>query len=227
MAPFRHLVVAAALSVGGLSACSQDPGPDDFVDTLAAARPDMTEEGVRCVVADLRRTYPDETLAELISEPDDGDVDDQAMRAFAARQFDALRACGLEDEVAPDLTASFAAANDVGLDTAECAVGRLRQQYGFWELTDRLIAADDSVRFQRRQFEAIFECGDRRAIADQLRPQLIDQGVDAADADCVAGELAAGMEIADLAVLYSGEMTESFSLLYFGALDSCGALRDS
>lgn len=220
-------MVATVLAVGGLSACSSDPGSEEFIDSLAAARPDMTEEGVRCVVDDLRRTYTDEALAGLISEPGSGDVDDEAMRAFADRQFDALRACGLEDQVAPELTASFAAANGVSVETAECAVGRLQQQYGFWELTDRLIEADDSVRFQRRQFEAIFACGDRSAIADQLRPQLIDQGVDAADADCVAGELASSMEIADLAVLYSGEMTEAFSLLYFGALDSCGALRDS
>lgn len=211
--------------LGALGACSSDPGAEDFVESLAAARPDMSESEVRCVVAELRETYSDVTLTSLIS--DAGTVDDEAAAAFASTQYEALRTCDVEDQVAPSLVASFAEVNGVSEETAGCAVGHLQQQYGFWELTDRLIEEDDSIQFQRRQFEVMFTCGDRTAIADQLRPQLIDQGVDPADAGCVASEIADRMVIEDLAVLYSGVMTEQFGQLFFGALDACGALRDS
>lgn len=213
----------AVLCVVG--ACSSEPGAEQFIDSLAAARPDMTESEVECVVAELRNEYTDETLASLISDSDT--VDEEAAAAFASAQYQALRACDLEDEVGPGLVASFAEVNGVTAETAECAVGRLQQQYGFWELTDRLLEADDSIQFQRRQFEAIFSCGDRRTIAEQLRPQLIDQGVDPDDAGCVAATIADRMVIEDLAVLYSGVMTDEFGRLFFAALDTCGALGDS
>ncbi len=216
--------VIAALLAG----CSKDPNSGDFVDALRDARPDLSEPDAECVVAELQKGFSDEELAALIADEENGDsVGGTAQMEFSESQFSAVRACGLEDQVSPALVESFAAANGVSSETASCAVGLLQEQFGFWELTDRLIEADDSLRFQRRQFEAIFNCGDRSTIAQQLEPQLVNQGVSSNDASCVATRIADEMTADDLGVLYSGTTTESFYLLYFEALDHCDALPGS
>lgn len=214
------LVIAALLA-----SCSGDPDGGDFVDALRDARPDLSEPDAQCVVAELQNDFADEELAALIAvEENAATVGGPDQGTFSASQFAAVRACGLQDEVSPALAESFAAANGVSGETASCAVGLLQEQFGFWELTDRLIEADDSLRFQRRQFEAIFNCGDRSTIARQLEPQLINQGVSTNDASCVATRISEEMTADDIGVLYSGVTTNSFYSLYFEALEHCDAL---
>ncbi|NNF55282.1 MAG: hypothetical protein HKN03_12690 [Acidimicrobiales bacterium] len=211
-----------------LAGCSKDPDGGDFVGALREARPDLSESDAQCVVGELQKAFTDEELAVLISNEEGSNTaggPDQS--GFSSVQFAAVRSCGLEDQVSPALVESFAAANNVSGETASCAVGLLQEQFGFWELTDRLIEADDSLRFQRRQFEAIFNCGDRSTIAKQLEPQLINQGVSSNDASCVATRIADEMGADDLGVLYSGNTTDSFYSLYFAALEHCDALPGS
>ncbi len=229
----RFVLIAAFATAAGLLAigCSGEPGFDDFVGALREARTDLDQADAECVVGELRMDFSDAELAALISTVEDsGEAGPDVAKAgadrqrFATAQFQAVRTCGLQNQVSPDLVDSFAFANDVSAETATCAVGRLQEQFGFWELTDRLIEDDETVRFQRRQFEAIFECGDRTAIAEQLRPQLVTQGVAADDAECVSNAIADNMSAADLSVLYSGSTTDAFYSVYFESLETCGAL---
>lgn len=215
------VLVIAALLVG----CSNDPDGEDFQGALQDARPDLSDTDAECVVVELQKDFTDEELAVLITDEGTGEtVGGADQTTFSASQFAAVRTCGLQDQVSPALVDSFAAANGVSGETASCAVGLLQEQFGFWELTDRLIEADDSLRFQRRQFEAIFKCGDRSTIAQQLEPQLISQGVSSNDASCVASRIADEMSAEDLGVLYSGTTTDAFYSLYFAALEHCDAL---
>jgi hypothetical protein len=173
------------------------------------------------VIAELQTSYSDADLASLINQSDNSAGDQQQ---FADRQLAALRACDLQDQVDDEIVEAFAAANDLTPEVARCGVRSLEDRFGFWELTDLLAADDLELRFQRRQFEAIFACGDRTKVADQLRPQLIEQGVEDGDADCVADAVVEAMAVEDLGVLYSGVMTDRFFTLYFTALEGCDAL---
>ncbi len=206
------------------ASCSADPGPDDFVESLVETRPDLAEGDARCVVTELQTSYADDELADLINS--ENELSDAELSLFSQRQFDAVRTCGLEDQISPALAESFAAANGLDSEVATCAVRALQERIGLWELTEQVAAGEDGIRFQRRQFEAIFECGDRTAVAEQLRPQLVDQGVREGDADCVATEVAETMSTSDLTVLYTGEMNDDFFRLYFMALEACDALPD-
>jgi hypothetical protein len=208
------LVFAAAVA----ASCGSGPGTDQFVESFQEARTDISDADARCVVENLQRTYSDEDLASLIEESTDSTAEQQR---FADRQLAAVRACDLQDQVSAELVSAFARANDVTPNVAECAVGSLQDRFGFWELTDLLGSDELELRFQRRQFEAIFSCGDRTAVVDQLGPQMVEQGVPEASASCVASAVAEAMEIADLAVLYSGEMTDRFYSLYFAGLEDC------
>lgn len=218
MSRISILLVLAVVVTGS---CGSGPGTDQFVESLQEAQADLSDADATCIVAELQRTYSDEDLASLIEVPADSSDEQQH---FADRQLAALRACDLPEQVSTELVGAFARANDVTPSVAECAVGSLQARFGFWELTDLLASDELELRFQRRQFEAIFSCGDRTAVADQLGPQVIDQGVSEADASCVASAVADSMEVADLGVLYSGTMTDRFYSLYFEALETCDAL---
>lgn len=219
-----HLFLAGALGVMMVN-CTAEPGSGDFVESLRDARPELSETDAECVIAELQRSYTDQELADLLSQrAEEFGTTADSDSAFAARQFDAIRECGLDGQIGPGLVSSFATVNEIDMAVADCAVARLQDQYGFWELTDLLVDEDDSLRFRRRQFEAIFACGERTAVIRQLQPQLIDQGVDPADAECVARSIASEMGVEDLDVLYTATMTDAFSLLYFEALESCGVL---
>ncbi len=217
MGPFRGLFLLAVV----VAACGSSPGSKDFTASLRQARPELSEADAECVVTELQQNYSNADLALLIGEPS---VPASEQQQFADRQLEALRQCDLEDQVSAEVVAAFAAANDLSTEVAGCAVRSLQDRFGFWELTDLLATDDPELRFQRRQFEAIFSCGDRTEVADQLRPQLIEQGVADEDADCVADAVAGAMEVEDLGVLYSGDMTDRFFALYFSALEDCDAL---
>ncbi len=218
----RHLCFLLVLAAS-LASCGSDPGTDEFVESLRETRPELSNADARCIVEDLQQTYSDNDLASLIDESTDSNADQQR---FADRQLAAVRNCGLEDQFSADLANEFARVNDLTAEVAQCAVGSLQERFGFWELTDLLASDDLEDRFQRRQFEAIFSCGDRTSVVEQLRPQMIDQGVAEASATCVAEAVAAAMDVDDLAVLYTGDMSDRFYTLYFSALEACDALPD-
>ncbi len=206
------------------AACSNEPTVDDLAQSLVAAQPDLGEAGADCIVTQLQSSYSEAELTALVSAGSTSTDDEQD--EFARNQLEALRACDLEAQVSPALVDAFAAANSLSSEVAGCAVTMLQEQFGFWELTDQLAQDLSTTRFQRRQLESIFECGDRTEVARQLEPQLASQGVGAADASCVAQALADSMEVADLSVLYSGQTNDRFFELYFNAVKACGALPD-
>ncbi len=214
------LIVVSMLA----SACSNEPTIDDLAESLASQQPGLGDAGAECVVAQLRTHYDQSQLARLVdteSESTEAEQDE-----FADRQLDALRACDLETQVSPALVDAFASANELSPEVALCAVTSLQERFGFWELADQLAQSESTVRFQRRQLESIFACGDRAEVERQLEPQLVSQGVSAADAPCVAQSLAESMEVADLTVLYSGQTNDRFFELYFNAVESCDALPE-
>jgi hypothetical protein len=217
MRHFQRLFLLAVV----VAACGSDPGSEEFTQSLQQTRPELSDADADCVVAELQREYSDADLARLIGG---SRVAASEQQQFADRQLAALRKCDLDDLVSAEVVSAFAAANGLSTEVAGCAVRSLQERFGFWELTDLLASDDLELRFQRRQFEAIFSCGDRTEVADQLRPQLIDQGVPDSDADCVADAVAEAMEVEDLGVLYSGEMTDRFFTLYFNAREACDAL---
>ena len=206
------------------TACSNDPSVSDLAESLATERPELGVAGADCIVAELRSSYSEAELAALVSS--DSTSTEAERGEFAKDQLDALRACDLEGPVSPALVDAFASANDLSVDVAGCAVAMLQEQFGFWELADQLAQDSSTTRFQRRQLESIFECGDRTEVARQLEPQLVSQGIGAADAPCVAEGLAESMEVADLSVLYSGQTNDRFFELYFNAVEDCDAFPD-
>jgi len=216
----RHLSILVVLA-SVVGACGSIPGTDDFTESLREARPELTQADAECIVGELQQTYSDDELASLIDGTGNSEGD---QRRFGDTQLAAVRACDLEAQVSAELVKEFGRANDLFPEVAECAVASLQKRFGFWELTDLLSSDELEVRFQRRQFEAIFACGDRSNVVQQLGPQMVEQGVDPDDASCVAEVIADTMDVEDLGVLYSGEMTDRFYSLYFAALETCDAL---
>ena len=214
------LVVVFMLATG----CSNEPSVRDLAEGLAAERPELSQAGADCIVDQLQSNYSEAELVALVSE--DSTASEAEQTEFAQNQLVALRACDLEGPVSPALVEAFASANSLDSAVASCAVTMLQEQFGFWELTDQLAQDPSTTRFQRRQLESIFECGDRTEVARQLQPQLVSQGVGEADAPCVAQTLAESMEVGDLTVLYSGQTNDRFFELYFTAVQDCGALPD-
>ena len=112
-------MLAGALSLLAAS-CASGPSDEDFTASLRAARPEMTADDAQCVVDHLQQTYSDDELVVLTTDASSMSTD--ALDRFAADQLDAVRTCGLDQQVAEELVAAFATANDVSLEVAGCAV---------------------------------------------------------------------------------------------------------
>jgi hypothetical protein len=136
----------------------------------------------------------------------------------------AVAACGqgFDREAA---IGSFRAANpEATAGEADCVVDRLIGRYGIDGLADELEGADSSDDFTDAQFRDMFACGVEGDVADQLTAQLEANGVEAADAPCVADRLTAELDDDDIDVLLSGEITERFMTRFVTAMEGCGAI---
>lgn len=107
---------------------------------------------------------------------------------------------------------------------ARCVVDILFETYGAEGLEvelDRAVPSDD---FEEAQYRAMFGCGMRGDVRDQLAGQLEQRGLTDDEAACVADALTGDLDEDDLDVLLSGELTDEFFDKYFDAMSSCDAL---
>ncbi len=107
---------------------------------------------------------------------------------------------------------------------AQCVVDTLFDTYGADGLElelERAVADDD---FEETQYRAMFACGMREDVRDQLAGQLERRGLTTGEAECVADALTGDLDDDDLDVLLSGELTDAFFDKYFGAMSACDAL---
>ena len=121
---------------------------------------------------------------------------------------------------------SFRTANEEATPgQAECVVDALIDTYGVDQLESELGADPIDAGFEEAQFREMFRCGVAGDWRQQITDQLIENGVAPDDAPCVSDELFATMTDDDVDVLLSGEITDSFTDLFYTALESCDALN--
>ncbi len=132
-----------------------------------------------------------------------------------------------------DAVESFQTVNpDASTAEAACVVDALIEEYegepvdeeSLDGLETELLAEPQSERFLLDQFRAKFGCGMTNDVEAQLRRELLANEIDEEAVDCVARALAGGLTDADLEVLISDEMTDSFFVIFFSAVESCDAL---
>lgn len=121
---------------------------------------------------------------------------------------------------------SFQSANPTAnTDQSQCVVDLLLEQYGLDELEAQLASDPLPASFEEAQFRAMFRCGIEGDVETQITDQLIDNGVGAEDAPCVAANLVDSMTDDDIDVLLSGAITDDFSTKFLQAMEDCGALN--
>ena len=124
-----------------------------------------------------------------------------------------------------DAVASFADANPSATEAqAGCVVDRLIDRYGLDQLEAELVADPIDPAFEETQFRDMFACGLEGDLEGEIARQLVDNGVEQADAPCVAGELVDDLEDSDIDVLLSGEITQDFMGKFVDAMRACGAI---
>lgn len=132
--------------------------------------------------------------------------------------------CGQGRDRAGAIT-SFREANpDVSAGEAGCVVDRLIERYGLDGLVEELEAGTPDPTFTEAQFQDMFACGVEGDVEAQIAEQLEANGVDEADAPCVAEALTGDLEGDDIDVLLSGEITEEFMAKFVDAMEGCGAI---
>lgn len=123
------------------------------------------------------------------------------------------------------LIAGFQESNpDAGTDQAGCVVDRLLERYGIEELEELLQTEPIADDFEEAQFRDMFACGIEGDVQAQIVDQLVANGVEAADAPCVAEGLMTDLDDDDIDVLLSGEITDEFYQKFFVAMESCDAI---
>ncbi len=110
-------------------------------------------------------------------------------------------------------------------EQAGCVVDDLMDRYSAQDLELELANEPVSSDFEESQFRAMFTCGVEGDVEDQIRQQLLANGVDAEHAPCVATALMVDPSDDDIDVLLSGEITDAFYDKFFQAMDGCGALE--
>lgn len=136
-----------------------------------------------------------------------------------------LGACGSELQ-REDITSSFSESfPDATSEQSECVADRLVDRYGIDQLEQELSAPEPDPAFEEAQFRDMFACGMDGDVRTQLESQLVDSGVDEANAPCVADSLSNDLTDEDLDVLLSGEITEEFYEKFFDAMDGCDAIN--
>ncbi len=103
-------------------------------------------------------------------------------------------------------------------------VDKLISIYGLEGLETELEREVALESFQTDQFRAAFGCGLTGEVEEELVRQLVATGIDPEGARCASQELTGSLDDADLDVLLSGEITDTFYQKYFVALEACDAL---
>ncbi len=113
---------------------------------------------------------------------------------------------------------------DATTEQAGCVVDDLMGRYSSDELEVELAGEPVSSDFEEAQFRAMFTCGVEGDVQEQIRSQLVANGVSVDDAPCVASELMVDPTDEDIDVLLSGEITDAFYAKFFEAMELCGAV---
>lgn len=120
----------------------------------------------------------------------------------------------------------FQAANpDATDEQAECVTSILIDVYGLDGLETELERPTNTPGFQDAQARAMLQCGMVGDLVADLEVQLIDSGVPASAATCVAETMVENLQEDDLDVLLTGEITDDFYERYLAAVDDCGGLN--
>ncbi len=108
---------------------------------------------------------------------------------------------------------------------AACVVDDLIERYGSDGLRTELDRPVKTEAFEEAQLRAMVLCGMLGDLTAELEAQLIDGGIPAEAAPCMAEELIGDIDEANLDVLLTGEITEQFYLDYLAAADACSVLN--
>lgn len=112
---------------------------------------------------------------------------------------------------------------DITADQAGCVADRLIERFGLSELGALAAADPPDADLQEAAFTDAFRCGVVGDVRQEIVDQLTANAVPADQAACVADELVPGLTDADIDVIVSGQITESFTRKFDTAMRDCGA----
>ncbi len=112
---------------------------------------------------------------------------------------------------------------DITADQAGCVADRLVERFGLDELGDMAAADPPDADLQEAEFTDAFRCGVVGDVRQQIVDQLTAAALPADQAGCVADALVPGLTDADIDVIVSGAITESFTQKFDTAMRDCGA----
>lgn len=108
-------------------------------------------------------------------------------------------------------------------DQAGCVADRLIDRFGLDQL-DTMVAADPpDADLEEAEFTDAFRCGVVGDVRQEIVDQLTANAVAPDQAGCVADELVPDLTDADIDVIVSGQITESFTQKFDTAMRDCGA----
>ncbi|MDH4074599.1 MAG: hypothetical protein OEW29_01595 [Acidimicrobiia bacterium] len=108
-------------------------------------------------------------------------------------------------------------------DQAGCVADRLVGRFGLDELGTLAAADPADADLQEAEFTDAFRCGVEGDVRQEIVSQLTANALPADQAGCVADELVPGLTDADIDVIVSGEISESFTQKFDTAMRDCGA----
>lgn len=112
---------------------------------------------------------------------------------------------------------------DATAEQASCVADRLIDRFGLDGLDGMLAADPPDADLQEAEFTDAFRCGVVGDVRQEIVDQLTANAVPADQAGCVADELVPGLTDADIDVIVSGDITESFTQKFDTAMRDCGA----
>lgn len=112
---------------------------------------------------------------------------------------------------------------DATAEQAGCVADRLIERFGLDELDGMLAADPPDADLEEAEFTDAFRCGVVGDVRQEIVDQLTANAVPADQAGCVADELVPGLTDADIDVIVSGDITESFTQKFDTAMRDCGA----
>ncbi|MCP3992145.1 MAG: hypothetical protein GY724_23945 [Actinomycetia bacterium] len=136
-----------------------------------------------------------------------------------------LSGCGRAFSRQDAIDSFMAVSPEATSQEAACVVDNLIDRYSLDQLEIELAADPPDAGFEEAQFREMFRCGIVGDVEQQVTEQLTLNGVEEADAPCVAERLVGTMTDDDIDVLLSGEISEQFSTKFLQAMDACDALN--
>ncbi len=136
----------------------------------------------------------------------------------------AVSSCGAGAATRDDVVDRVRADNtDATAEQAGCVADRLIDRFGLDGLDGMLAADPPDADLQEAEFTDAFRCGVVGDVRQEIVDQLTANAVPAGQAGCVADELVPGLTDADIDVIVSGDITESFTQKFDTAMRDCGA----